>query len=399
MQPPTHPAFRRLDTHVAENGDQRGVVLVDPIGLIDEQVFVPDGLLPILGRFDGIRSTEQIQAEVEQEFPGQVEAGLVAKLVGQLDERLLLLSPRFEAALQEQASAFTAQPARPARHAGSAGYPESPDQLREALGAMIGSSRTGERPAPRGLIAPHIDLARGREGYVQAYGYLAECEPADLYVIFGTGHQGPSAPVTGLRLDWETPLGTVPTSRAFIDAVHADLGEPEPLDVFLHRDEHSVEFQVLFLKHVLGDHPFEVACFLTGHLAEVDGTENESAAAVLDSLQRAAKATGKKVCYVAGADLAHIGPMFGDEQPVDAARLERLATTEKQHLSFLERSDPSGFHRSVEGPGNPDRICGTAPMYLTAALAGGAGELLYYGQADASQGEQVVSYCAMAFEG
>lgn len=393
MDAPSRPAFRRLDVHRIDDGDRAGVVLIDPLGLCTDQVFVPAALLPVLGRFDGNRSIALLQREVEAMHDG-APSDLVARLVQQLDERLLLASPRFELALQDAVRAFTARGARPARHAGSAGYPSEPARLREALASMVAPAARPVRGAPRGLIAPHIDLARGREGYGQAYGYLAECELADLYVVFGTGHHGPSRIAAGLTMDWETPLGTVPTDREFVQAVHARIGEPPPLDVFLHRDEHSLEFQVLFLRHVLGDRAFRVAGFITGGLPD-DPANHDRVRELRDAF--AAASEGKRVCYVAGADLAHIGPFFGDPEPISAERLAELASAERARLSHLERGDAGAFHDSVECTGNPDRVCGTTPMYLTAALAGGCAELLYYGRATAPDASQTVSFCAMAF--
>lgn len=371
---------------------------MDPLGIAAEQVMVPEGLMPVFGLFDGVRTTAEIQRTLEESHGGAVPPGLVAKLVQQLDEHLMLLSPRFENALQRAASEFAAQPLRPASHAGSAGYPDEPGPLREALDSMVRRSTGPLRAAPRGLVAPHIDLARGREGYAQAYGYLAECEPADLYVVFGTGHQGPSAPVTGLAMDWSTPLGTVPTHRGFVEAVHRRIGGPSALDVFLHQGEHSLEFQMLFLRHVMDDHPFQVAGFLTGGLG-AEPAEDEAMQRVVQALEDEAAATGLTVCYIAGADLAHVGPVFGDAEPVEQGRLDRLTEVERAKLAYLEGGDAVAFYGSVEANGNPDRVCGTTPMYLTARLAGGPGQLLHYGQAPAADGSQVVSFCAMAFEG
>ena len=155
-----------------------------------------------------------------------------------------------------------------------------------------------------------------------AYSYLAECEPADLYVVFGTGHQGPGAPVTALAMDWDTPLGTLTTDREFVAAIHDEVGQPDPVDQFLHRDEHSIEFQMLFLAHVLDAHVenARVAGFLTGHLPSAgDDVLRESY--LTDLLGAFRKHTaGRTVCFIAGADLAHLGPFFGDPDAIDDAQ-------------------------------------------------------------------------------
>lgn len=395
--PVLRPVLRHLEVHPFEDGQRRGLVLVDPLDLVPDPVFVPEGLLPIVGRFDGVRTVEDVRRELAQDLGEAVPLALVTDLVDDLDRRLLLLSPRFRAALRAKAVEFADRAIRPCRHAGSAGYPATAEPLREALHSMVRLTQP-QRPTPRGLVAPHIDLARGREGYAQAYGYLAESEPCDLYVVFGTGHQGPGAAVTGLRADWETPLGTVPTDRDFVDRVHARLGPADPLDVLLHRQEHSLEFQVLFLSHLLAGHEFRVAGFLTGTLPGTR-TDDPAMADLLDAFRSAATESEARICYVAGADLAHLGPHFGDPRPIDDARLSQLAATERQRLAHLEQGDPDAFRQAIEADGNRDRVCGVTPIVLTAALAGGIGEMLHYGQAVAPDRSQVVSFCSMAFDG
>lgn len=400
--PPTieRPAFRQLEVHRVEHEGRTGIVLHDPLGIAAQQVFVPETLLPVVTLFDGQRTVPAIEAEIVRISGESLPEGFVAGLVQQFDERLVLQSERFREALDQTMAVFLDGSTRPARHAGSLGYPADRGAARDALASMVRRPPANQprQNSPRGLVAPHIDLVRGREGYVTAYSYLAECQPADLYVVFGTGHQGPGAPVTGLTMDWETPLGTLRTDRDLVESVHAAIGPPHPVDQFLHRDEHSLEFQMLFLAHVLDGHAdAQVAGFLCGHLPWTgeDVLQESYLKQTLDAFRSACE--GRNVCFIGGADLAHLGPFFGDPTVVDRARLEVLAEAEREKLAHLVQGDVGAFHRSVEESGNPDRICGTTPMVLTAALAESAGQLLYYDQAVAPDGSQVVSFCTMVF--
>lgn len=386
------PMFRHLDVQPAEHGGQRGLSLSDPLGISKDTIFIPAALLPMLGLFDGRRSLAEIEAEVQVSGEIELPANFLRGLVEQLDQQLMLDSPRFQQAVELRTREFTSLKVRPSSHAGSAGYPLTSEACKRALAAVIPASEH-TLPCPRGLIAPHIDLARGRQAYAEAYGRLARSEPAELFIILGTGHQGPSAAITGLEMDWQTPLGTIRTDRAFVRSVHDILGDSSAMDVFLHKREHSLEFQVLFLQHILAGRPAEVACFITGSLPP-GATERQL---LLSTLRDVAAASDKRVCYIAGSDLAHLGPMFGDEQAVDSARLERLDREERQRLAFLESGRPVEFLASVEANDNPDRICGGVPNYLVAELAGGRGELLHYGQAAQEDGSQVVSFCGMVF--
>jgi MEMO1 family protein len=398
------PALRNLEVHQASQDGRSGVALSDPLGIAQGQIFVPDGLLPVVGRFDGKKTIAEIEAELVTNPGEELPDDLVTGLARQLDEMMWLDGPRFRRALQDVTAKFATLASRPSPHAGvTAGYPDDPGALREALDSIVRRPSGTRRATPRGLVAPHIDIARGREGYSMGYGALAECEPADLYVVFGTGHQGPGAPVTGLAMDWETPLGIVATDREFVNAIHGRLGPPHPSDLLLHRQEHSLEFQMLFLRHLLGDRQFQVAGFLTGQLLNTASSVDDeplvqSLLGVFREQCDRVRESGRSVCFIGGADLAHIGPFFGDTDPIDEARLERLTSQELPKLQHLEAGDPGAFFAAVESDGNRDRICGTTPMFLTAALAGGPGRLLHYGQANATDGNQTVSYCSILFE-
>jgi AmmeMemoRadiSam system protein B len=401
-----HPELRPLRAEPARVDGGDGIALIDPLG-IAEPTFVPAPVLAIARWFDGTADAAAIARKAAAAATGaRIDADLVRDVARQFDARLLLETATFRAARRAAAAAFVRAGARPGRHAGSAGYPAEPGELRRALAAMVGD-RAAAAPLA-GLVAPHIDLERGHRGYAEAYGRLLAAPPADLYVVFGTGHQGPLAPVTGLLLDWETPLGTARTDRAFVAAVHDAIGPPQEHDLLLHRDEHSIEFQVLLLQHLherraaRGERaPFEVAGFLCGRLPSRNGDPLREpwCKDLLAAFRAAAARSGKRVCWLAGADLAHVGPFFGDERPVDSALLQRLDRDERARLRHLEEGRPGAFHAAVAAGDNQDRVCSAPAIALTAALAGGNGELLHYGNAPADDGSQVVGFCAMAFGG
>lgn len=386
-----YPQLRALRAEEATASGRRGIALFDPLGLA-EPAFVPRPLVPALLRCDGATPLPAIARAAHLDLAD------LCTVLTELDRRLLLHGPRYAAARDRMLATWLQGGIRHASHAGSPGYPAHEDQLRRALEAIVPAG-TGPRMPVRGLIAPHIDLQRGQAGYAAAYGRLLAAPPADLYVVFGTGHQGPGAPLTGLPLDFATPLGLARTDRAFVAAVHDAIGEPAAEDLLLHRDEHSIEFQVLLLQHVAerrGDPPPRIAPFLCGALPSSTGdpTAESWFADVLLAFRAAIAACGGEVCIVAGADLAHLGPFFGDRDPVDAAALHRLASDELARLRHLEAGQPGAFFAAVEAGGNPDRVCSAPAITWTAALATGRLELLHYGQAADPDGSQVVSFCA-----
>lgn len=398
------PKLRELEMHPVREDGRDGVVLSDPDGLFKAPVFVPRGLFPVLARFDGHKSCAEIAAELSAEFGQDLGAEQVAGVARDLAARQCLETDDVVAALGEQDRQFRSLRTRPLRHAGSAGYPANPMRCSERLDAIL--ELGAPRGAPRGgqvvgLVAPHIDLARGEAGYAAAYaGLRDEVEDAELFVLFGTAHRGPRSSVVPTAMDFETPWGVVETDRDAVARIRSSLPRvPSLRDERMHLDEHSLEFQVLFLQHVLGERAFRIVPMLTGALPEsVDEYEG-----IVDSIEAASAdaANGKRVVFVAGADLAHEGPFFGDPSAVSDERLASLREQDEASLALLAGGDVAAFRSDVEAASNPRRICGTAPCCFVASLAARAGaaqaELLHYGQALASDRSQVVSFAAMHF--
>jgi MEMO1 family protein len=241
------------------------------------------------------------------------------------------------------------------------------------------------------LVAPHIDIPRGAAAYAHAYGALAGCQ-ADLFVVFGTAHATPPHLFTLTGQDYATPLGPVPTDRALVAALARELSEEEVLgDELAHRGEHSCEFQMVWLRWLLGDRPFQalpVLCSTISHLADPAA----ATAPFLDALARAT--AGRRVCFVAGADLAHVGPQYGDGRPATAAELARHGAHDRATLATLAAGDPDAFHRRAVVDDERRRLCGVAPIYAAARAAGRGARLLHYGQW--SDGVDMVSFAAAA---
>src|SRR5438067_1469036 len=117
----------------------------------------------------------------------------------------------------------------------------------------------------------------------------------------------------------------------------------------------------------------------------------------LEALDATIAASRRRVALVAGADLAHVGPRFGDPEPVSADDLERIGREDREMLAAVEAADAGAFFESVARDDDRRRICGLAPIYaLLRALGGGRGALRRYAQWPDPQG--VVTFASVIFE-
>jgi AmmeMemoRadiSam system protein B len=255
----------------------------------------------------------------------------------------------------------------------------------------------------RAVIAPHIDFHRGGPAYAWAYRDVAERCDADVFVIFGTCHTGMAHPWALTRKDYESPLGAARVDRDFVEALAERSGQDCFGSELAHRTEHSIEFQAVCLRYLYADRrDVRIVPVLASfaHEAMLEGRRPDDDPRVprfLDALADTIAASGRRIALVAGADLAHVGPRFGDPEPVSAAELAQLEREDREMLESVAAGDAQSFFDSVARDGDRRRICGLSPIYaVLKALGGAAGSVKRYGQWPDPQG--VVSFASVSFE-
>jgi AmmeMemoRadiSam system protein B len=123
---------------------------------------------------------------------------------------------------------------------------------------------------------------------------------------------------------------------------------------------------------------------------------NGHVAEFVAAVKQAVANSGKKVCYIAGADLAHVGPRFGDSQPVSDGLLRIVESDDLLMLEKLESVDAEGFFANIEADMDRRKICGLSPIYtMLNVMEASSGKLLKYQYWPDPSG--TVSFASMAF--
>ncbi len=410
-EPTDNPRLRQVEAFPAKVEDREVICLRDPSGLTDSVLTVPRALAPILALFDGLRSLIDVQGEIMRECGELVLRSQLESMVEVLDQHLFLEGPRVEAERARQRAAFLAAPTRPAFLAGRS-YEADQESLAETLATYF--ERPGA-PGPigpprdivmRGLVAPHIDFTRGGAGYAWAYRALAEARDADCFIVLGTSHQGLDGHhFAATRKAFETPFGPLEVDHEILDAIV----RRSPEDLFAaelaHRGEHSIEFQAVwleYLRHRTGGGARRIVPLLTSFVHECLARGESPAAqsdvgAVLDAVSDVMATIPRRYCIVAGADLAHVGPRFGDGWRAGRTQLARVQSEDRALLAPVSAGDAEGFFREALRQGDRNRICGLSPIYsLLRLLPGAEGTLLHYEQWPDPDG--AVTFASVAFE-
>jgi AmmeMemoRadiSam system protein B len=420
------PLLRAVETIVVPDPHHgRVVVLRDAEGVADKSVCIPPPLVPIVMRFTGEKTCAKIAEELSAELGSRVDVDVILRAAKTLEESLFLEGPAYRAARQKVVAAFHASPTRPASHAGGA-YLADPEALRDyvdakCLGVARGGASAkpprpraerrpkGSRAGPRlvGLVAPHIDPWRGAVGYGHAYGALAEglSLEADTFIVFGTSHAPMRSPFALCRKAFDTPFGAMECDAASVDRIAKAARFDPYADEFNHRREHSIEFQVVFLKHLLGARRARIVPVLAGlgaqQATKSDPERDSESARFLEAIREIVDELGPRAVLVAGADMAHVGPRFGDARAYDEGARGRLATTDKASLQRAAEGDALAFWSDVAKDLETRRVCGLAPIYsLLKALPGQTeGKVLHYEQTIDEEDGSIVSHAAVGFYG
>jgi AmmeMemoRadiSam system protein B len=389
------PRLRRCEAYPVRVHGRPLICLRDPDGILDDPVFLPPRTFLIATLLDGRADVVDVQAAYARQTGGELLlSDEVVRVVDELDRLGLLESEAFRRRRADLENQFRAAAVRPAYCAGRS-YPADPQTLRADLDRYLSAVHEDELAGlvPRGVIAPHIDFARGGWCYAWAHRALARFSPRRV-VILGVAHGGAAHPFILTRKPFQTPLGTVPVDQEVADLLEQRLGDLCAGE-FAHRAEHSIEFQVVFLQHVCSPPPAIVPllCGLGG-----DGEPSARQLSAVEDLVEALRVgrAGGDLAILASVDFSHVGPRFGDPEPADQALAVATAAGDRVLLDAICAGDAERFWAEVSRDGNPRRVDAVWPVYVALrVLHPCRGRLLRYGQAPDPAGG-LVSFASVA---
>ncbi len=387
-----------------QQGSQRVILVRDHLGLVKEGTALPPDLFELVTMLDGSHTFRDVQMFMMRKkgglLVGQEE---IQSILSHLDQYYLLESERFLEARQEIVAEFASDPVRPCSHCGSS-YPSEQAELERKIEEIISLSDV-QRESPGAdtvaVVAPHIDLSVGKHGYASAYKWLGHFT-AQRVILLGVGHQMREGLFCLTTKDFQTPLGLVTTDKEAVGKLQELATDAMAPDDFPHRAEHSLEFQVLFLKYLSGNKDFSIVPILCGSLWNQPSSCNrdiflEKADPFLKQLHGLVMDDATPTLIVAGIDLSHIGPKFGHEAP--AAYLKDQAQEhDKNLLDAVVRLDKKAFWDEAVRVQDRYNVCGfTVLACLLEVLPPAKGKVLHYDMWFESSTQSAVSFCAAGF--
>ena len=380
--------------------ERPGLLIRDTFQYSDSVLIVPPLLVRALTYFDGEHTELDLRAYLV-EATGDVDVSpIISQLVTALSNSGFVEDERFETLRTEAHQRFRENPVREAAHAGSA-YPEGNAELASVMARYLGQDGMARKPAPIAIAAPHVSPEGGWQSYRAAYGELSPEMGERTFVVLGTSHYGYPERFGLTRKPYVTPFGAV---RPALDLIERLADQPAALmEDYCHAVEHSIEFQVLFLQSIFGPEirVLPVLCGCFARSLELGGKpeEDEGVARFLDALGELHVREGKRLAWVLGIDMAHMGRRYGDRLPAIAHQdgMQAVAERDVARIARMNEGDADGFWELVQENRDDLKWCGSAPAYtFLKAVPNARGALRRYEQWNIDE-QSVVSFAGISF--
>ena len=253
------------------------------------------------------------------------------------------------------------------------------------------------------IAAPHVSPEGGWPSYQAAYGALTPGDGDRTFMVLGTSHYGQAERFGLTRKNYVTPLGEAQTDLSLVEELATAAPEAVLMEDYCHAIEHSIEFQVVFLQHLFGP-GMRVVPILCGSYARsiyVGGMpENqEPVRRFAGALGEIAAREGRRICWVLGVDMAHMGRRYGDPFPARAGRgeMENVARRDRERVDRILAGDAGGFWERVQEGQDDLKWCGSSSIYtFLRAVPQARGTLLRYDQWNIDE-QSVVTFAGIAF--
>lgn len=392
---PERPRLRLVDsTWVSHNG-QNFLHLRDPLSIAETTIMVPEPVASVLAFADGNRTLPEIRSALALRVGLSLTVEDLQSIIGQLDQALMIENGSFQSARHRALSEYRSAEYRPLSHAGPV-YPRSAPALASQIDSWCeegNGNESWQRPDGDlvGMVCPHIDYSRGHATYAELWARAGEeLSEFELVIILGTDHYGGPAQLTPTRQSYATPYGTLPTDQKVAASLEDALGQSAYDEELHHTSEHSIELAAVWLHHFLQGERLPVVPVLCGSFhgfvnGESKPEDDERLNEALGVLEEASRQ--RRTLVIAAGDLAHVGPAFGDRQPLDEVAKARLSEEDAISLNAIDSGNADAFLEVSRSESDKRRICGLPPIYLLLKLVEGAsGASMAYSQcpADAS---------------
>lgn len=360
------PKIRAVEIFPTLIDGKEMIILKDPLNICSQMVFLTPESFFLVALMDGSRTIYDLSMEFFKKKGVLPSSHEIFILVKQLSELGLLEDENFSNFLKLKAENFLKNGIRPSICAGNS-YPSSAEDLIEFLKEIEKIEVLKREIQPDFLISPHLDINLSKITYAHSYKNL-KLNNKKTIIIFGVAHYGLSRPISVLPIPFETPLGIVKIDEELAKNFIENFGKPDEFEIISHSMEHSIELQLIFLQYFLKKE-FLILPVLVDFSK---GSFEYYKPFFIDLIGK------KEIFFIAGIDLSHIGPRYGDQFPAEEETMEKIKDEEKYLIDLVIKKDRENFEKFEKEKGSALKICGIGILKMLLDFQIKSGTIRYH---------------------
>ncbi|MEO0203021.1 MAG: AmmeMemoRadiSam system protein B [candidate division WOR-3 bacterium] len=301
-----------------------GFIVRDPFGFFEDLFFTPQALY-LIGLFDGKRTIDDIKNEFFKATGIILSDREIIEFIKQMDNYYLFYNDRFINRVEEERKKILNLEYK------SISLVEDITRIKNFIKQNIVDETEDNIIA---LIVPHIDLKIAMDTYLKTYSKIKNSK-RKIFFIFGVAHSIHITPFSVFPKNYFTDR-VVKFHSEIINYMRNLFGYDIHFDVISYKNEHSVEFPIIFLDSIFDN--FYVIPSIVAYAKD----KNELKI-ISERIYKAIERYKEDIILISSVDLSHVGKKFGDKvyyepNEVDLKYIDMLLKLENDKaFDFLEK--------------------------------------------------------------
>lgn len=353
-----------------------GFIVKDPFGLF-EDLFFTQHAITLLSLFNGNRTIDEVKTEFFKITNILLSDQEIINFIKMMDEYYLFYNERFINRVEEERRKLLNLEYKKIT------LVENTTQVKNFIKQNL-TDETEENLI--GLIVPHIDIKIAMDLYLKTYAKIKNTK-RKIFFIFGVAHSLHLTPFSIFPRDYHTDR-LVKVNKEIFKEIQKLFAYEIDYDVLAYRNEHSVEFPIIFLDSFLED--ITIIPSIVAYANKKDDLK-----IISERIYKAIEPYKDEIFFISSIDLSHVGKKFGDRFYFDTKEVDLMYI---DMLSNLKNDEAFDFLKKHD---NQTRIDGQFTNYVflevLKMLKVSKGKLIDYRNYYESLTDSGVSYCSVGF--
>jgi len=353
-----------------------GYRVIDPFGFFEDLFFTKEALY-LISLFDGTRTIDQVKLDFFKATNIMLSDSEILNFINQMDSYYLFYNDRFINRFEEERKKILDLEYKPIEMI------ENISQVKNFIKQNLTDNFENDIIA---LIVPHIDLRIAMDTYLKTYSKVKRTN-RKIFIIFGVAHSIHLTPFSIFPKNYFTDR-IVNVNKEIIEKIKNLFGYDIHFDVLAYRNEHSVEFPILFI-----DSLFEEFSIIPSIVAYANNKEDLKTIAY--RLYEVIRNYKDDIFLISSIDLSHVGKKFGDEMYHEPKDIDM------EYINYILELENDKAFEFLRNSQNKTRIDGQFTNYvfleILKLLNVKKAQIIEYKNYYEELTDSGVSYCSISF--